>query len=38
MNDFCIRLENMPNQNFYNNDENILRMKLWKKIYEIIEF
>lgn len=29
MNDFCIRLSNLPDSDFYEGDENILKIKLW---------
>jgi hypothetical protein len=37
MNDFCIRLENLPDFDYYNGDENVLKMKLWCQIHEIIK-
>ena len=37
MNDFCIRLENLPDFDYYNGDENVLKMKLWCHIHEIIK-
>jgi hypothetical protein len=32
MNDFCVRIENLPDFDFYGGDENILKIKLWIKI------
>ena len=29
MNDFCIRLENLPDFDYYGGNENVLKMKLW---------
>lgn len=36
MNDFCIRLTNLPGKDYYKGDENILKIKLWCQITDII--
>ena len=36
MNDFCVRLMNLPEPDFYEGDENVLKIKIWCQITDII--
>ena len=29
MNDFCVRLSNLPDFDYYNGDENVFKIKIW---------
>ena len=35
--DFTVRLENLPDFEYYNGDEIILKMKLWVQILDILK-
>ena len=37
MNDFCIRLENLPEFDFYKGDESLFKIKIWLYVNEVIK-
>ena len=37
MNDFSVRIENMPDFEYYLGDESILKIKLWRDINNVIK-
>jgi hypothetical protein len=37
MNDFTIRIENMPSFDYHLGDENILKMKIWCHINYVVQ-
>ena len=38
MNDFCIRLDNLPSFDYYKGDENAFKIKIWCHINDIIRY
>jgi hypothetical protein len=37
MNDFCVRLENMPDFDYHLGDENVLKIKMWCHLTNVIK-
>lgn len=36
MNDFCVRIENMPEFEYYRGDEKVLKMKIWCHVNKVV--
>ena len=37
MNDFCVRIENLPEFAYYQGDETVLKLKLWGHINNVVK-